>query len=687
MEERKLVKESRLNAWFMKMDGLDRDDIGLLDKRVSRCLEDFRRQRSRYYERVEVTGEDPHEEMLVVGGPGSGASALSKVTRACFGPTNCSCGVDATPWESFRLEAGDPNAQSASATSLTESVQADDVGIMDIKRRMGFQKLSMEEEKDNATSLARDAAELTRRRNSRGQSNAAGLLQSAKSIYLKKCSERGSKPRPQINAVLTLKNGAHFLDLSRIGFHSADDLQDLVDIFSTLGLPPVKELDVSNGFFSETAFKLLLELLLLPSLREGIERLSFRGIAVPRRDDFGAIMRLLTGESNGAQPALRNLKTLDLSFNTLRWEDACLLQPLLSSLQRLQTLSLESCFPESLSAMPPPSSSHEERHMAEESVRAALEHASNRLESLNFGSNCIAVESRWLDSLFAAGGTLQKLNLYGMSSSSTIIADQTDIMAVDWQASEPWDLQQLETLTWSSSSYSLSGKLLDALSTELQSGFAQLKHLDLQIIVARQDNGDRINKKIADTICRLADYASLRSCRIAYDSRDGIISHGLSTSVGRLLEDGLRECEVAALCLPQLHLSSSSFCDLLSAAALPKMKKMTMAIGILSLGEAQQSIDFLQMRVMQELTLELHDPIDEQHNTDLAADTAARALARKLETSWLALSSSGGGVIKQDEKRNFDSVSRKLNRSFALSEQHKANRRVYQCRFVASPLL
>uniref|UniRef100_M4BAK2 Uncharacterized protein n=1 Tax=Hyaloperonospora arabidopsidis (strain Emoy2) TaxID=559515 RepID=M4BAK2_HYAAE len=36
MESRKLVSESRLDRWFIKMDGLDRDDIGLLDKRVTR---------------------------------------------------------------------------------------------------------------------------------------------------------------------------------------------------------------------------------------------------------------------------------------------------------------------------------------------------------------------------------------------------------------------------------------------------------------------------------------------------------------------------------------------------------------------------------------------------------------------------------------------------------------------------
>uniref|UniRef100_H3HBI7 Uncharacterized protein n=1 Tax=Phytophthora ramorum TaxID=164328 RepID=H3HBI7_PHYRM len=197
MESRKLVKESLLDDWFMKMDG----------------------RTSMFYDRLEVTGEDPHEEMLVLGGP---APILAKVTR----------------------------------TDAAGSAQADDVGIMDIKRQMGFQELSREQQNEDTAALARDAAELARRRRPQKQYGTVGsgirVPSSARSIYQKKCEENGSKPKAHILAILVVKNGAHLLDLSGIGFHSVNDLQDLVDIFSTPGLPPVKELDLANGFFNAT---------------------------------------------------------------------------------------------------------------------------------------------------------------------------------------------------------------------------------------------------------------------------------------------------------------------------------------------------------------------------------------------------------------------------------------------------
>ncbi|KAE9004122.1 hypothetical protein PF005_g6277 [Phytophthora fragariae] len=268
MTDRDLVKEGRVSRWCNRIDGVDRDNVGELDKKLSSCLRTFIDRRSKFYDRLEVNGGDPHQKLLVLGGPGAAAPILLKVTRTCFGPKKCSCGEDAKPWENFCLEAGGPDTQSHLATRVTESAQTDDMGIMDIKRQMGFQELSREEENNDAAALAREAAELVRRRHPRGQSNAAAsalrVPPSAKSIYQKKCEEIGPNSKPHISAVLTVKNGAHLLDHSSIGFHSADDLQDLVDIFSSSGLPPVKVLDVSNGFFNAPAFKVLCQLLRLP---------------------------------------------------------------------------------------------------------------------------------------------------------------------------------------------------------------------------------------------------------------------------------------------------------------------------------------------------------------------------------------------------------------------------------------
>ncbi|KAL4095193.1 hypothetical protein PRIC1_008570 [Phytophthora ramorum] len=685
MESRKLVKESLLDDWFMKMDGLDRDDIGLLDKRVSGCLEDFRRRTSMFYDRLEVTGEDPHEEMLVLGGP---APILAKVTRTCFGPENCSCTEDAKPWENFCLKPGDPHAQrnvSAGFSDAAGSAQADDVGIMDIKRQMGFQELSREQQNEDAAALARDAAELARRRRPQKQYGTVGsgirVPSSARSIYQKKCEENGSKPKAHILAILVVKNGAHLLDLSGIGFHSVDDLQDLVNIFSTPGLPPVKELDLANGFFNGVAFQVLCQLLRVPQLRQTIERLSLRGIAVPQRADFTALMHLLMGDTSSSLHALNNLKTLDLSYNTFSAETAMQLHPLLATFQRLENLSLESCFPDPAPPLDPLSSIGPKA--VEESVAAALTEVGIRLESLNFGSNWVPVEPRWLDALFTPGSTLQRLNLHGMSSASISVSETTETMEVDWQVGESWDLQQIETLKWSSSSSVHTEKLFHALSAELQSGLSQLKHLDLEVnALAGQDDGSQTDRKAAETFTRVADYAGLKSCRLCYYSQNAVISHGLSASVGRLLGDGFPDCEMLSLRIPQLYLSPGAIHDLLSSAAISNMRKMTLAIGIVPAGHGEQTSGpcFLQMQSMRELTLEFH--VIEHEQTD--AGVAAIALARELERCWLALSSSHAGNFTKDKTRAVGSATGKLNRSFVLSEQQKANKRIYRCHFSAT---
>ncbi|GMF21715.1 unnamed protein product [Phytophthora lilii] len=666
MENRKMVKGSRLDGWFMKMDGLDRDDVGLLDKRVTSCFDDFRRRNSAFYGRLEVTGEDPHEQMLVLGGPGAGAPLLSKMTRTCFGPGNCSCEEDATPWEDFYLKPSDLKAHSSTeVVSDAGATQVDDVGIIDIKRQMGFQELSREEENEDAAALARDAAELARRRKPRGGNSAVPG------------GENGSKPTPQINAVMVVRNGSHLINLSGVGFHSANDLQDVVDVFTSPGLPPVKELDVSNGFFNTASFQVLCRLLQIPHIRQSLETLILRGIAVPQSTDFAALMRVLTGNSGCEMSCL---KTLDLSFNTLGYEGALQLKPLLGSLQRLDNLSLKSCFSASASPTVSHSSVIDQKNYMN-SVRTAFVEISNRLESINFGSNFVPTESCWLDALLTQGNTLQEVSLCDMNSFSFSIADNAESMEVDWQVGETWDLQQVEIFKWSSRSIALSDKLLDALSVDLQSGFSQLKCLDMEIFISATDEEEgNATKKFADTINRIADYAVLRSCRVCCYS-SGTISPGLRSCLGRLLEDGLHECEVLSLRMPQLFLSPSAISDLMSGAAVSKTKKMTLAVGITSGDQFAEKAGsyFLQMQSMRELTLELHVTGEAQDN---ACAATAVALARQLEASWLASNSCS---LAHDDKRLHGDKNGKATRSFVLSEQQKANKKIYRCRFLTTP--
>ncbi|KAG3128790.1 hypothetical protein PI126_g21239 [Phytophthora idaei] len=83
---------------------------------------------------------------------------------------------------------------------------------------MGFEELSREAKREDTAALARDAAELARRRISRRQNSAVAGGQSAppsaRSIYHKKCEENGSKPKRHINVMLAVKKGSHYLNLS-----------------------------------------------------------------------------------------------------------------------------------------------------------------------------------------------------------------------------------------------------------------------------------------------------------------------------------------------------------------------------------------------------------------------------------------------------------------------------------------
>ncbi|KAG7394701.1 hypothetical protein PHYBOEH_004796 [Phytophthora boehmeriae] len=215
METRELAKESRLTKWFMRIDGLDRDDVGQLDKRLSSCLDHFLGLRSAYYGRLEKSGKDPHEELFVLGETGADSAqkiqVLVKTSRQCSGPKRCTCKDDAEPWNDFSLKPGDPHTQPRSLNgvdSSSEPAQKKDVGVLDIKRQFGFEDNG--DKGTDAASLARDAAELALRRKPRRVATSSGggvwLPTSAKNLYNKKCEENGTKPKPHIHTVLTVKD-------------------------------------------------------------------------------------------------------------------------------------------------------------------------------------------------------------------------------------------------------------------------------------------------------------------------------------------------------------------------------------------------------------------------------------------------------------------------------------------------
>ncbi|CEG43807.1 uncharacterized protein PHALS_14098 [Plasmopara halstedii] len=689
MEERKVIKESMLDEWFRRMDILDRDVVGLADKGVSQCLENFQRQSSVFYDRVDVTGEDPFQKMLLLRDSNGPATILAKVARRCFGPKNCYCEIDAEPWTTFCLKSGSPhvnNPFTIGAAETAEPGRVEDVNVVDIKRRMGFESLTHEEKRQ---ALTHDTSELARRNFIRGQTISCvvgGQIAplSARSIYQKMCQGKSIILKQHISALLDVKNGSHYLILSSIGFYSAEDLQILVDIFSTPGLPPVKELDVSCGFFNAAAFQVICKLLQVQLLRQSIERLSLRGIAVPMRADVPALMRILIGESSSSLdslPALTQLKTLDISFNTLWFEGAALLRSLLCSLRSLEELSLESCFPE-LSSLLDVSFTSNDQDAIKESVRCALADASTRLLRLNFGSN--AIEKRWLDALFTPESTLQKFDLYRMSSPAIMSASRTDSTEVE--AYDVWKLQNVITMNWSSSSDVHSKKLLGVLSDELRGGFARILHLDVAVTVTGEhEAGNQMDKLVAQAITSISDYAALRSCRLKYYSCSAIF-HGMALSMATLLESGLHECETLSVHMPQLYLTGHAIGELLSNTNFHRMEKMMLVVGLIS--DASQvhpdyKYCFLNMKNVRELILECHVLIENQSTAYEDVRAYFSAFARSLELSWLALGSSDSDVSEHDQTA-LNHRNGKLTRHFILSERHHPKTWVYHCRFAAN---
>ncbi|RLN98010.1 hypothetical protein BBJ28_00014072 [Nothophytophthora sp. Chile5] len=710
MEGRKLVKESRMDTWFMTMDRLDRDDVGLLDKQLSRCLERFLGLQSAFYGRLEMSGEDPHQRLLVFGGSGGSATQqallLEKISRECFGPNKCSCLEDAEPWEGFSLKPGDALAHKLAngAARAAGASESDDVGILAIKRQWGFEDLTHDkgtEADDDA--LAREAAELTKRRKARGQRSTFGggarPTATARSIYQKKCEENGTKPKPQIEAILAVKNGALQLNLSQFGFYSADDLQDLVDVFSCVDssdLPPVQELDVANGFFNASAFEALGKLLRVPQLRQSVERVSLRSLALPQRTSFAEVLRLLTGSidsSPGTLPALSQLKTLDLSYNTLWHDGAEQLKFLLASLLRLENLSLESCFPlPVLPAAALSSSSDEESSKTDDLVHTVLIDASNRLVTLNFDSNFIRERPRWLDALFTPESSLLEVSLSGMSTSTTSTQTSSEAsggMEVDWLVSDTWDVQHLQVLKWSCSNAMHSKKLLDAVSSGLQAGFAQLKHLEVEIDFTHDtDNGGderRMNRKVTDMIGHIADYGALRSCSLHVHAESDTSLYALRAPTRRLLADGLRECETLTLRMPQMRLTAAEIHDLLSCAVVPKLQKMNLVVGLASGGAEECSFASCfqrdRMASIRDLTLDLCSPVEDLSSPTTTQPSAGTTIARELEAAWLALD-----PLQTQDKGKSGSI----KQAFVLSQPHAARQRpnqptIYRCRFSACP--
>ncbi|KAJ0405008.1 hypothetical protein ATCC90586_001741 [Pythium insidiosum] len=669
------VKESLLEVMFMRMDALDRDTVGPLDERMQRALTVFLRSTSAFYSRLEVSGSDPHQEMRLVA---AASGRPLRVTRSCFSVATCTCATDARPWTDFTLAPGDPSllqrAAGSSATAshhatsaavhaahafageggsagcdssalLTATVadvfddESGDVGLMELKRQYGFDASSLDTGDDGEAQELLSLGQKRRRVETTAASAAARALP-PREIYRRRCQERGTARKRKMDALLVVTKGALELNLSEFGFHTPGDLEDLRDVVVAANLP-VRLLDVTNNFFDVRSFELLCELLRLPQLRQHAETLHLRCLALPQRSDFASLLRILTDEDAGRMAELR---TLDLSYNTF-FEDAVLsLNDLLNGLERLQHLSLESCFPKA------PDPGVAEVAVVKDLVRTALVTCCHRLESLNFGSNWMSFPL--LNSLLAPESALRELRI----SQMTFFYLQTpETEPLTWR----FGFTKQQRLTLSETKLSRAEYLpffLDALTYCLSMGLAELRHLDLWLLAPSERKastgvavpvvGDDTTASLSldDRVHRLllavADYGAMQSLRLRYSlSQQDTQSKSL---VAQLLQRGLAQCESLELALG-VAVSVHEFAAMLEQLAAPNLKVLKLSLSLVEQSTAAgaaglatllppfRAIFRAALSGLHELTLDF--TVDGSASKTLLPD----AVVQELEAAWKAL--------------------------------------------------
>lgn len=147
MLENKGMNEDHLEQLFLGVDELDRDYVGGMDKQLVQCLNTLLRHQSTAYVRLELTGTDPHQALVVVAA--QSLHPLPPITRKCFSPDSCFCPEDAEPWVDFVLPTHEKSSNDAGfsvtkdvfvrATTQKKSIEAEEVGIIELKRKFGFE--------------------------------------------------------------------------------------------------------------------------------------------------------------------------------------------------------------------------------------------------------------------------------------------------------------------------------------------------------------------------------------------------------------------------------------------------------------------------------------------------------------------------------------------------------------------
>lgn len=448
-------------------------------------------------------------------------------------------------------------------------------------------------------------------------------------MSLRQCRESGVEPKKRLRDLFVVTNGALNLDLSHIGFHSPENLRELLDVVTAADLP-VLSLDVTNNFFNSQSFHVFCELLRLPNVVQHVQKLVLRCVALPQRSDFPTLLRILSSDENGG---LAQLRELDLSYNTFSEDSVLCLDALLTGLKRLEKLSLESCFTKA------PDPQVVEVAVVKDLVRTALATCCNQLTSLNFGSNWMSFPL--LNSLFAPESALQELSITQM----TFFCFET----AGFDASM-WDFnfQHLESLTLSETKHSRSDYLpvfLEGLRESFSSGFIQLKHLDLAIRAPLEGTANHEGALPLDTVVssllqEIGAYGALQTLRVRMERPISEVAvPNYERVLAEVLAGGFPACESLDLSL-SLPLSMRSLGLLLGSAQLPKTQKLKLSIVALDEGSqlGLRQVSFADvfrsaLAAVREFTLEVK--VEEARRAEILSDQ----LVHELSEAWRGLSS------------------------------------------------
>jgi hypothetical protein len=366
------------------------------------------------------------------------------------------------------------------------------------------------------------------------------------------------------------------LNLSRIGFQSADDLHDIAEVVANVSEHvTVDELDVSNSFFNRNAFSAFCKLVQLPSVSKSVKKVILRGLSLPRKEDFAALLRLF--QSRG------EIRELDISFNTLSRATTECLDPLFRANPRLERLVLVSCFPDqsclnSIELI--------------EAMRASLLSCSSgaSLHFVRLDSNW--VHRSWLSALLSRDSCVQELRVSDIKFASLPETEDVDTTG-DQQTTLELHFDHLTSLTvsettdlGSSSSNSMQtgtciSMLVDGLRRGFQVDFMQLKHLELEIPfrVDGQTGRSSVSKDVIDLIEQVRDYGGLSSLALSLEHSSA--GDAKLEPLKQLVAGGLGECEALRLSIGYVR-SLRDLQELITDCALPKARTVELSAQVVA---------------------------------------------------------------------------------------------------------